>query len=505
MAEYVLALDQGTTSSRAILFDRAGAVVGTAQHEFQQIFPALSGGGEAAQGWVEHDPFEILTSQLSAAVEVLGRAAVRPRDVAALGITNQRETAVVWERATGKPVYNAIVWQDRRTAAMCSSLVNEGAEEEVRARSGLRLDPYFSGTKVAWILDNVSGARAKAERGELLFGTVDSWLVWNLTSGTRHVTDRTNASRTLLYNIREDRWDEELLRLLRVPRSMMPEVVWSSEMLGPVSTTLGLEGVEIAGIAGDQQSALFGQMCVRPGDAKNTYGTGCFLLQHIGAEFRLSEQRLLTTLACSLSRVPEFALEGSVFIGGAVVQWLRDGLRLIAKSGDVEALARTVPDSGGVMFVPAFTGLGAPHWDPYASGMLIGIGRGTTQGHIARAALESIALQVTDVLRAMDADTPAPLKELRVDGGAAANDTLMQFQADLLGVPVRRPGCLETTAMGAAYLAGLAVGFWGGVEEIRREQGAGTVFEPGERAGMDVLYGRWKEAVGRAKGWNAPR
>ncbi len=499
MADYILALDQGTTSSRAILFDRAGSIAGTAQHEFTQIFP------EGKPGWVEHDPYEIWTSQLSAAVEVLGRVGVRPRDVAALGITNQRETAIVWERATGKPVYNAIVWQDRRTADVCARLVNEGAEDEVRERSGLRLDPYFSGTKVAWILDNVAGAREKAERGELCFGTVDSWLLWNLTSGKRHVTDRTNASRTLLYNIREDRWDDELLRLLRVPRSMMPQVVWSSEMLGPVSTTLGLEGVEIAGIAGDQQSALFGQMCVEPGDAKNTYGTGCFLLQHIGGTFRKSEQRLLTTLACSVARKPEYALEGSVFIGGAVVQWLRDGLGLIATSAEVEALAMTVPDSGGVVFVPAFTGLGAPHWDPYASGMMIGMGRGTTRGHIARAALESIALQVTDVLRAMDADTPAPLRELRVDGGAAANDTLMQFQADLLGVPVHRPACLETTAMGAAFLAGLSTGFWSGTEEIRRAQGSGKVFTPAkERGGMEKIYGRWQEAVSRAKGWNTP-
>ena len=517
MAEFVLALDQGTTSSRAILFDRAGAVRGTAQHEFRQIFPesrsgtgALQGGAEASQGgasgtqgWVEHDPFEIWTSQLSAAVEVLGRAGIRPRDVAALGITNQRETAVVWERATGKPVYNAIVWQDRRTAAMCDRLTRDGAEDEVRRRSGLRLDPYFSGTKVAWILDNVPGAREKAERGELAFGTVDSWLVWNLTSGKRHVTDRTNASRTLLYNIVEDRWDDELLRLLRVPRSMMPEVVWSSEALGPVSTTLGLEGIEIAGIAGDQQSALFGQMCTRPGDAKNTYGTGCFLLQHIGGTFRLSEQRLLTTLTCSLERKPEYALEGSVFIGGAVVQWLRDGLRLIGKSSDVEALAQSVPDSGGVVFVPAFTGLGAPHWDPYATGTLLGMGRGTTAGHIARAALESIALQVADVLHAMDADTPAPLQELRVDGGATANDMLMQFQADLLGVPVVRPACLETTAMGAAYLAGIATGFWGGLESIQQEQVPGTRFEPRQGQSTDALYGRWKKAVERAKGWNA--
>ncbi len=497
MAEYILALDQGTTSSRAILFDRSGAVAGTAHHEFKQIFP------EGQQGWVEHDPFEILTSQLSAAVEVLGRAGVRPRDVAALGITNQRETAIVWDRTTGKPVCNAIVWQDRRTAPMCADLTASGAEDDVRRRTGLRLDPYFSGTKVAWILDNVSGARERAERGELAFGTVDSWLLWNLTSGKRHVTDRTNASRTLLYNIVEDRWDDEMLRLLRVPRSMMPEVVWSSEQLGPVSTTLGLEGVEIAGIAGDQQSALFGQMCTEPGDAKNTYGTGCFLLQHIGGEFRQSEQRLLTTLACSVERKPAYALEGSVFIGGAAVQWLRDGLGIIAKSSDVEALAQSVPDSGGVFFVPAFTGLGAPHWDPYASGMIIGIGRGTTRAHIARAALESIALQTTDLMRAMDADTPAPLSELRVDGGAAANNTLMQMQADLLGVPVHRPACLETTAMGAAFLAGLAVGFWSNTEDIKRSQAGGTIFKP--QTEYSALYARWQEAVGRAKGWNVPR
>lgn len=495
MAKYVLALDQGTTSSRAILVDHAGAIAGTAQHEFKQIFP------EGKAGWVEHDPFEILTSQLTAAVEVLGRAGVRPRDVASLGITNQRETTVVWERATGKPVYNAIVWQDRRTASMCEQLRNEGVEEDVRRRTGLRLDPYFSGTKVSWILDNVAGAREKAERGELAFGTVDSWLVWNLTSGKKHLTDRTNASRTLLYNIVEDKWDDEMLRLLRVPRSMMPEVVWSSEKLGPVSTTLGLEGVEIAGIAGDQQSALFGQMCTKPGDAKNTYGTGCFLLQHIGNEFRESQNRLLTTLACSTNRRPEYALEGSVFIGGAVVQWLRDGLGIIASSSEVEQLAQSVPDNGGVLFVPAFTGLGAPHWDPYASGTIIGIGRGTTKGHIARAALESIALQTTDLMRAMNADTGVPLRELRVDGGATANDTLMQFQADLLGVPVHRPANLETTALGAAFLAGLAVGFWNSTDEIQRVQGEGTLFTP--QRDYDALYARWKEAVERAKGWNA--
>ena len=495
MSKYVLALDQGTTSSRAILFDHSGSIVQTAQHEFTQIFP------QGKAGWVEHDPFEILTSQLTAAVEVMGRAGVRPRELAGLGITNQRETTIVWDRATGKPIYNAIVWQDRRTAALCEQLRKDGVEEDVRTRTGLRLDPYFSGTKVAWILDNVAGAREKAERGELAFGTVDSWLVWNLTSSKKHVTDRTNASRTLLYNIVEDKWDDEMLRLLKVPRSMMPEVVWSSEKLGPVSTTLGLEGVEIAGIAGDQQSALFGQMCTKPGDAKNTYGTGCFLLQHIGTEFRESQNRLLTTLACSTDRTLEYALEGSVFIGGAVVQWLRDGLGIIEKSSDVEALARSVPDNGGVVFVPAFTGLGAPHWDPYASGMMIGIGRGTTKGHIARAAVESIAQQTTDLMRAMNADTDAPLRELRVDGGATANDTMMQFQADLLGVPVHRPASLETTAMGAAFLAGLAVGFWDSLDEIKRAQGEGTLFTP--QRSYDELCTRWKEAVERAKGWNA--
>ncbi len=500
MPQYILSLDQGTTSSRAILFDGRGAVAGVAQHEFTQIYP------EGQTGWVEHDPFEILTSQISAAVEVLGRAGVRPRDVAALGIANQRETAVVWDRATGKPVYNAIVWQDRRTADRCAELVRDGAEEEVRHRSGLRLDPYFSGTKVAWILDHVPGARARAERGELAFGTVDTWLIWNLTSGGRHVTDRTNASRTLLYNIVEDRWDDTLLRLLRIPRSMMPEVVWSTERIGRVTTTLGLGEIEIAGIAGDQQSALFGQHCVRPGDAKNTYGTGCFLLQHIGSEFRLSEHRLLTTLACSLDRRLEYALEGSVFVGGAVVQWLRDGLEIIDQSPAIEPLAASVADSGGVVLVPAFTGLGAPHWDPYATGLLVGLGRGTTRAHIARAALESIVLQVGDVLQAMNSDTPAPLTELRVDGGAAANDLLMQMQADLLGVPVRRPASIETTALGAAYLAGMAVGFWSGTDEIERNEAAGTLFEPQlPRREADRLRARWNDAVQRAKGWNVPR
>lgn len=501
MPEYVLALDQGTTSSRAILFNRSGRIVGTSQNEFTQIFPP------GKQGWVEHDPMEILTSQLAATVEVLGRAGVRPRDVAALGITNQRETTIVWDRETNRPIYNAIVWQDRRTAPLCEQLLRHGHEEMIRSKTGLLADPYFSGTKVAWILEHVPGARQRAEEGKLAFGTVDSWLIWNLTSGKRHVTDRTNASRTLLYNIVEDTWDEDLLKLLHIPRSMMPEVVWSSEKLGPVSTSLGLEGVEIAGIAGDQQSALFGQLCTTPGCAKNTYGTGCFLLQNIGTDFKLSQNRLLTTLTCSIDRKLEYAFEGSIFIGGAVVQWLRDGLKLISQSREVEALATTVRDSGGVVFVPAFTGLGAPHWDPYATGTILGLQRSTERGHIARAALESVALQVADILAAMDTDTPVPLKSLRVDGGASANDMLMQFQADLLGVPVIRPAQVETTAMGAAYLAGLATGFWSDVPEIRSHQGEGQVFTPKQANSpeMRALKERWKEAVERSKHWNQPR
>src|SRR5271163_4064731 len=493
--QYVLSLDQGTTSSRAILFDHDGQIAGTAAHEFPQIYPS--------SGWVEHDPFEILTSQLSAAVDVLGKARLRPRDVVALGITNQRETTVVWDRATGKPVYNAIVWQDSRTAALMKKLSEDGVEEMVRQKTGLLLSPYFSAGKVAWILDNIDGVRARAEAGKLAFGTVDSWLIWNLTSGKRHITDRTNASRTMLYNIVEGKWDADLLKLFRIPESMMPEVVWSSEKIGPVTTTLGLETGEIAGIAGDQQSALFGQLCIRPGDAKNTYGTGCFLLQNIGAQFVLSEKRLITTLICSLDKKLEYALEGSIFIGGAVVQWLRDSLQLIRHSAEVNALAATVEDSDGVVLVPAFVGLGAPYWDPYATGLLIGLRRGTKPGHIARAAEESIAFQVADVIEAMDADTRCPFKELRVDGGAAVDDLLMQFQADVLGVPVIRPAVSETTALGAAYLAGLAVGFWNSPEEIRKLRAADTRFEP--KAGQKkIAVGRerWKRAVERSRHWH---
>ncbi len=497
MAPYILALDQGTTSSRALLFDSTGAVVGTAYRELAQIIPADK------PGIVEHDPFQILTSQRSAAIEVLERNGVQPRNVAALGIANQRETSLVWDRATGQPVGNAIVWQDRRTAEACQQMIAAGEEDEVRRRTGLRLDPYFSATKIAWILDNLPGTRARAERGELAFGTVDSWLIWNLTGGKRHVTDRTNASRTLLYNLVEDRWDPELLRLFRVPAPLLPEVVWSSERLGPVTTPAGLAGIEIAGVAGDQQAALFGQRCVTPGDAKNTYGTGCFLLRHLGGKFLLSEHRMLTTLACSPGRIPQFALEGSIFSGGAVTQWLRDGLGFFASSGEIEALAASVPNSAGVVLVPGFTGLGAPHWDPYASGMLIGMGRGTTRGHIARAALESIAFQVSDVLQAMESDMSAPLGTLRVDGGAAANNLLLQFQADLLGVPVERPAVLETTALGVAGLAGLAVGFWPGPEAFGQPDPELTVFLPTrDRSWAESQRRRWHRAVERAKGWN---
>jgi glycerol kinase len=493
--KYVLALDQGTTSSRAILFAHDGNIAGIAQHEFKQIYPDVS--------WVEHDPYDILTTQLTSAVEVLGKAQVRPRDVVALGITNQRETTIVWDRESGRPIYNAIVWQDRRGAPLCRKLAADGAEEIIRQKTGLLIDPYFSATKIAWILDNVQGAREQAERGKLAFGTVDTWLVWNLTSGKRHITDRTNASRTMLYNIVEDRWDQELLELLKIPESMMPEVRWSSETIGQVTTSLGLGEVEIAGIAGDQQSALFGQLCVSPGDAKNTYGTGCFLLQHIGDKFTLSQERLITTLTCSLEKKLEYAFEGSIFVGGAVVQWLRDNMRFFSASPDVESVAASVDSAENVVFVPAFTGLGAPHWDPYASGMIIGIQRSTQIGHIARAALESIAFQVADVLHAMDKDTRQPFRELRVDGGAAANDILMQFQADLLQLPVRRPAVLETTAQGAAYLAGLAVNFWSSTDEIAKLRGPDTLFEPkADQKEMETRQAKWQDAVKRAGGWN---
>ena len=492
---YILSLDQGTTSSRAILFDEAGTIAAVAQHEFQQYYPQA--------GWVEHDPMEILTSQMSCAVEALAKVGARPRDVAAIGITNQRETVIVWERATGRPIHPAIVWQDRRTASLCGALEQSGVGDTVSNKTGLVLDPYFSATKLQWILDNVPGARARAERGELAFGTVDTWLIWHLTSGQQHVTDVTNASRTLLYNIVKGAWDEELLRIFDIPASVLPEVAWSSEKVGEVTTTLALGGIPIAGIAGDQQAALFGQLCWNAGEAKNTYGTGCFLLQNIGTRFVRSKHKLITTLAASAQHRLEYALEGSIFIGGAVVQWLRDNLRLIGSSAEVEALAMGVPDAAGVVFVPAFVGLGAPHWDPHAGGLLIGLRRDTKPGHIARAALESIAFQVADVLEAVHSETGTPLGALRVDGGAAVNDLMMQFQADVLGVPVVRPRVTETTALGAAYLAGLAVGFWASPEELRAKREGDVRFEPRMSAEERTKRrAQWQRAVERSRSWS---
>ncbi|HVL67543.1 MAG TPA: glycerol kinase GlpK [Vicinamibacterales bacterium] len=493
---YILALDQGTTSSRAILFDREGAIASIAQKEFAQVFPQ--------PGWVEHDPREIWATQSAVAIEALGRARVEPADVAAIGITNQRETTVVWDRRTGHPVHNAIVWQDRRTAEFCDRLKAAGHEALIASRTGLVVDAYFSGSKVAWILEHVDGARAAADAGRLAFGTIDSWLIWNLTGGRVHVTDVTNASRTMLFNIHTRQWDDDLLRLLGVPASMLPDVRSSSEVYGTVSSELGLATLPIAGVGGDQQAALFGQMCVAPGMAKNTYGTGCFLLQNTGTSPVRSTNQLVTTIAWEIGGRTEYALEGSVFIGGAVVQWLRDGLGIIRRSADVEALAASVPDSGGVYLVPAFAGLGAPHWDPYARGTMLGITRGTTAAHVARAAVESIAYQVADLLEAIQADAGASLGELRVDGGAAANNLLMQFQSDLLGVPIVRPAVTETTALGAAYLAGLAVGFWSSPEEIARQWRVERRFEPSIPAHEAAAHrARWREATARARGWAA--
>jgi glycerol kinase len=491
---YILALDQGTTSSRAILFDQAGAIAAIAQHEFQQFYPQ--------PGWVEHDPMKILSCQINCAVEALAKANACPRDMAAIGITNQRETVIIWDRATGQPIHPAIVWQDRRTAPLCHALEESGAGEAIAEKTGLVLDPYFSATKIKWVLDHVPGARARANRGKLAFGTVDTWLVWNLTEGKRHVTDVTNASRTLLFNIVKGEWDTDLLDLFEIPASLLPEVIWSSQSIGEVTTTLGLSGITIAGIAGDQQAALFGQLCWSAGQAKNTYGTGCFLLQHIGSEFMRSRHKLITTIAASAHRRLEYAFEGSIFIGGAVVQWLRDNLKLIGSSAEVEALAATVPDAAGVIFVPAFVGLGAPHWDAHATGMLIGLRRDTKPGHIARAALEAIAYQVADVLEAVQGETQTPLRALRVDGGASVNDLLMQFQADVLNVPVVRPRVNESTALGAAYLAGLAVGFWSTPDDLHTSHAGSTRFTPRmsetERCRRRL---HWQQAVERAKTW----
>jgi glycerol kinase len=489
---FVLALDQGTTSSRALVFDERGAVRGLAQQEIKQIYPE--------PGRVEHDPTEIWATQSGVMVEALAKAGLTGGDVAALGITNQRETTLLWERATGRPLANAIVWQDRRTAPLCDALRAAGHEATFTAKTGLVLDPYFSGTKLRWLLDNVPLARKRAERGELAFGTIDTWLLWNLTKGGVHATDPSNASRTLLYDIHSGTWDDELLSLLEVPREVLPRVVPSSGVVGTAS--LGGTPVPIAGIAGDQQAALFGQACDQPGLAKNTYGTGCFLLLNTGAQAVASRNRLLTTVAWDLGTGRTYALEGSVFIGGAAVQWLRDGLKLIRKASDVESLAASEKDNGGVYFVPAFTGLGAPHWDAYARGAMFGLTRGSTSGHLARAVLESIAFQSADVLRAMEKDAGLTLTELRVDGGATANELLMQFQADLLGVDVVKPEVSETTALGAAYLAGLAVGTWKDAEEIRANWRIARRFEPAmSRDRAAELRVAWERAVARAKGW----
>jgi glycerol kinase len=491
---FILALDQGTTSSRAILFDHDGHVRAVAQKEFRQIF--------AAGGRVEHDAEEIWDSQLAVAVEVLRRAGLSAGDVAAVGITNQRETTVVWDRATGRPIHNAIVWQDRRTSQFCDQLKRQGHLEAVQQKTGLVIDAYFSGSKLRWLLDNVPGARAAAQRGALAFGTIDSWLLWKLTGGARHLTDASNASRTMLYNIHTRQWDDELLRLLDVPRSVLPEVRPSSEVYGESSPALLGGPVRIAGIAGDQQAALFGQTCFGRGLAKNTYGTGCFLLMNVGTEAVASRHRLLTTVAWQLGGRTEYALEGSVFIGGAVVQWLRDGLGVVKSAAEIEPLAASVPDTGGVYVVPAFAGLGAPHWDQYARGTITGITRGTTAAHLARAALDSIAYQVADIVEVMRNDSGLRIEGLRVDGGAAANNLLLQFQADLLRVPVVRPKVTETTALGAAYLAGLAVGYWKDQEDVRAHWEVERTFEPRlAEARAAHLRGRWAEALRRALDW----
>jgi len=465
-----------------------------AQREFKQIFPE--------PGWVEHDPEEIAASQIAVALEVLDRAHAQPSDIAAIGITNQRETTIVWDRVTGKPIHNAIVWQDRRTAAFCQQLKAQGHEQSIQQRTGLLIDAYFSASKICWMLEHVPNARQLADSGRLAFGTVDTWLVWKLTGGRVHITDASNASRTMLFNLHSGSWDPELLDLFRIPASMLPEVRPSSEVYGEVSSVPGLNGIAIDGIAGDQQAALFGQRCTTPGLTKNTYGTGCFMLQSTGNRAVVSKHRLLTTVAWKIGGQTDYALEGSVFVGGAVVQWLRDGLKIIRSSLDVEALANTVSDNGGVYFVPAFVGLGAPHWDSYARGAIFGLTRGSTAAHVARAALESIAYQVADLMDAVQTDAGAPLKELRVDGGASANNALMQFQADVLGVPVVRPAITETTALGAAFLAGLGAGFWKNAQAIADLPREERRFEPRlPRSQVNAMRERWNEAISRAKSW----
>ena len=486
--QYILALDQGTSSSRAIVFDHDGNICSVAQQEFTQYFPQ--------PGWVEHNPMEIWSSEAAVIAEAITRMGINGKDLAAIGITNQRETTLVWDAETGAPVYNAIVWQDRRTSAFCDTLKEQGLVDKIREKTGLIIDAYFSGTKIKWILDNVPGARERAQAGQLRFGTVDSWLVWQLTRGEVHVTDVTNASRTMLFNINTLQWDKELMELFGIPASMMPAVKSSSEVYGHTKTTLFAHEVPIAGIAGDQQAALFGQMCTDPGSVKNTYGTGCFLLMNTGTKPILSKNNLLTTIAWKIGDTVNYALEGSIFVGGSVVQWLRDGLGIIRSSSEIEALASTVPDNGGVYFVPALTGMGAPYWDQYAHGVICGITRGTTAAHIARAALEGIAFQTMDIVRAMEKDAGVPLAELKVDGGASRNNLMMQFQADILGASVVRPVVTETTAMGACYLAGLAVGYWGSLDEIKAQWQVERNFKP-SGADMTPVKEGWKDAINR--------
>lgn len=491
---YILALDQGTTSSRAILFDKQGTIHGVAQKEFEQIFPK--------PGWVEHNAEEIWSTQLSVARDVLKNTKVDASQIAAVGITNQRETTLLWDKSTGKPISNAIVWQDRRTAGFCDKLKANGHEGLFRSKTGLVIDAYFSGTKIKWLLDHVEGARAAAEAGSLAFGTIDSWLVYNLTKGKQHITDVTNASRTLIYNIHTQEWDSELLELLNIPASVLPEVRSSSEVYGHVDESLLGASIPVSGIAGDQQAALFGQMCTKEGMVKNTYGTGCFMLMNTGEKAVESHNNLLTTIAWKIGDTVHYALEGSIFVAGAVVQWLRDGLKLIDSAPEVEALANSVPDNGGVYIVPAFTGLGAPHWDQYARGTITGITRGSTRAHFARAALEGIAYQVADVLDAMKKDAGIELSQMRADGGASANNLLMQFQSDMLGVPVLRPKTLETTALGAAYLAGLAVGYWDSLEEISEQWQLDNEYTPSMPSDqVQSLKAGWNKALDRAAKW----
>ncbi|MDR0757172.1 MAG: glycerol kinase GlpK [Tannerella sp.] len=493
MEKYILSFDAGTTSSRAIVFNSKGEACSVAQKEFAQIFPH--------DGWVEHDPYEIWSSQAAVAAEAITKIGISGTNVAAIGITNQRETTIVWDRTTGKPLYNAIVWQDRRTAEYCDCLKSRGLLPLIRQKTGLIVDAYFSATKIKWILDNAEGARAKAEKGELAFGTVDTWLVWQLTKGKVHVTDVSNASRTMLYNICTQEWDDELLQLFDIPANMLPEVKASSEVYGHTATTLFASHVPIAGIVGDQQAALFGQMCIEPGMVKNTYGTGCFILMHTGGQPVVSKNNLVSTIAWRLNGVTSYALEGSIFVAGAIVQWLRDGLKIIRSSSEIETLATQVDDNGGVYFVPALTGLGAPYWDQYARGTIVGLTRGTTDAHVARAALEGIAYQTMDVVNAMILDSGIGLKELRVDGGASKNNLLMQFQSNVLGKTVIRPQTVETTALGAAYMAGLAVGFWPDVDEIRKQWHAETAFEPDPAFDSHCAKRKWADAVYRAQAW----